>query len=200
MVRDTELRIEWLDDVRIGADGITLDNCVKAEAWTGFYSIYNSMMLVRDGSRMLAAEGIAKAVGGATITVVGHSLGAALATYLTYDLARPDIGKLGNNVSGWFFASPKPANRVFADRFATVVSMYSVVNWQRDLVPTLPPHPLVPLNNINNSVLILTPANTVTQPKDTPTCNHHAICYAQMLDPAVARDTHYGCFGAPVTT
>jgi len=200
MVRGTELRIEWLDDVRIAADTITLDNGVKAEAWTGFYSIYNSMMLVRDGSRMLAAEGIAEAVGGATVTVVGHSLGAALASYLTYDLARPDIGKLGNNVFGWFFASPKPANQVFADRFATVVSMYSVVNWQHDLVPTLPPHPFVPLNNINNSVLILTPANTVMQPKDTPACNHHAICYAQMLDPTVVRDTHYGCFGNPVTT
>src|SRR5271155_1414980 len=128
------------------------------------------------------------------------SLGAALAIYLTYDLARSDIGKLGNNVSGWFFASPKPANQVFADRFQRVVSTYSVVNWQRDLVPNAPPLPFVRLNNFNDNVLILTPGNTVAQPKDTPTCNHHAICYAQMLDPGVVRDTHYGCFGAPIMT
>jgi len=75
MVRGTELAIEWIDNVTVGADTITLDNGLKADAWTGFYSIYNSMMLVRDGSRMLAAEGIAEAVAGATVTVVGHSLG-----------------------------------------------------------------------------------------------------------------------------
>ena len=200
MVRGTELAVEWLDDATAGRDTITLDNGVKAETWTGFYSIYNSMMLVRGTSRMLAAEGIAEAVGDAPVTVVGHSLGAALATYLTYDLARPDIGKLGAKVSGWFFASPKPGDQTFADRFAAVVSAYSVVNWQRDLVPTMPPPPFVELNNVNDSVLILTPGNTTSQPKDTPTCNHHAICYAQMLDPLDVRDTHYGCFGGPVTT
>jgi triacylglycerol lipase len=121
---------------------------------------------------------------------------------LTYDLARPDIGKLGNRVSGWFFASPKPANQVFADRFAAVVSSYSVVNWQQDKVPDAPPPPFVALNNIDDSVLELTPSNTTSQPRDalSLTCNHHAICYAQMLDPLVARDTHYGCFGGPLTT
>jgi triacylglycerol lipase len=158
------------------------------------------MILVRNGARMLAAEGIAEAVGGAKVMVVGHSLGAALATYLTYDLARPDIGKLAGDVSGWFFAPPRPANQAFADRFAVVVSTYFVVNWGRDLVPTVPPPPFVPLSNVNNNVLILTSTDTVRQPKDTPTCNHHAICYAQMLDPHLVRDTHYGCFGDPITT
>ena len=34
-----------------------------------------------------AAEGIAKTAGAGTVTVTGHSLGSALATYLTDDLA-----------------------------------------------------------------------------------------------------------------
>jgi hypothetical protein len=205
MVRGTELTIEWIDDATIGGDTITLANGAKADAWTGFYSIYNTMILVRTvtgglPSRMLAAEGISEVAGGAKVTVVGHSLGAALATYLTYDLARQDIGGMGNRVSGWFFASPKPATQAYADSFATIVSDYSLVNWQRDLVPDTPGPPFVQLSSSNNNVLKLTPADTTSQPKDTPTCNHHAICYAQMLYPLVGRDTHYGCFGGPITT
>jgi hypothetical protein len=168
----------------------------------GFYGIYDALTLgganvaapAKAASGLVAKISALQAVGGSTlsdavVTIVGHSLGAAVSTYLAYDLAQPvTFGK----VHAYLFASPHPGDAVYAQHFsATGVNCVSVV-YDKDLVPKVPPL-YVPLKE---TVTILAPgspnsgANQILSPtaiEDSPGGNHHAICYAAMLDPAVAR-------------
>src|SRR5208282_200633 len=76
---------------------------------------YTSMQLISTAGAPpgALAPAIADAAGAAgTATVVRHSLGAALATYLTLDLAR---GGLSGRVSACLFASPHTGNQAFID-------------------------------------------------------------------------------------
>jgi triacylglycerol lipase len=70
-----------------------------------------------------------------SVFVTGHSLGSALATLATADLA--DSG-LSPDVGMYNFASPRVGDRVFADRFnARVASRWRIVNTE-DIVTSVP--------------------------------------------------------------
>jgi triacylglycerol lipase len=88
---------------------------------SGFYDIFDSMnyqSLDGSASTRLSA-GIAQTVGTAPIIVLGHSLGAALGTYLVAELAdRPKAP----NASACLFASPKPGNEEFSNYFVAKVA------------------------------------------------------------------------------
>ena len=168
----------------------------------GFFGIYETLTLggANVAAPPKAAPGLVarisalQAAGGsklsdATVTIVGHSLGAAVSAYLAYDLTQPaTVGK----VNACLFASPHPGDAIFAQHFsATGVNCVCVV-YDKDLVPKVPPL-YVPLRE---TITILAPgapnsgANQITSTtdiEDSPGGNHHAICYAAMLDPAVAR-------------
>ena len=125
----------------------------------------------------LLAPTIATAAGAAgPVTVVGHSLGAALATYLALDLAR---GGLGTRVSACLFASPHTGNQAFVELFDKTITDYRLFNYILDVVPRVP-------LGLGYSPL---PRRTVIQPataeaniRVTIECNHHVICYCAMLD------------------
>lgn len=177
---------------------------------SGFYSIYKSMTLVDSSGHTLgdAATAIGNIVNqdNRPVTVVGHSLGSALATYLTSDLA-DEVHNPAKSLNAYVVASPNTGTIDFVKAFRNHVPNYNVVNWQRDIVPRLPPVPFLPLLNGSPSQnVVQLAASTVfaaAMPNDNPLCNHHAACYALMLDPtnadALALTRRFGCLvAAPV--
>jgi len=101
-----------------------------AKVHSGFFSNYNS---ARDQS--LAA--VTKAVSlcpGCKITVTGHSLGGALATFSALDIARG----ISNNIFLLTLSGPRVGNGAFADYVQRTIShRWRIVN-KADLVPHVP--------------------------------------------------------------
>lgn len=107
-IRGTDGAEEWLDDF----DFIPRrpDRPLQGLVDGGFYGIYSSLQLnTPDGECRPLAAGTARTVATAAVTVLGHSLGAALATYLTAELA---VLLPASQVSACLFASPKPGTGI----------------------------------------------------------------------------------------
>jgi len=170
----------------------------------GFYGIYEAMTLgaAATASPPAAATGITQKIsslqlanrrtpGDACVTVVGHSLGAAVASYLSYDLAK-NSGFA--QVNAYLLATPHPGDKTYAENFtSTGVNCVSVA-YERDLVPTVPPPPLyVPLAE---TVIIRVNGSPVAQNEITANAtigdsiggNHHVICYAAMLSSSISKN------------
>jgi hypothetical protein len=184
-IRGTDGFVEWIEDAEFTqiryAPAIELPPAgppITVEA--GFWGVYGSLRLVDPNGAALGILAPAlTAMAGATgpLTIVGHSLGSALATYLTLDLARAGLGA---RVSACLFASPHPGNQGFAAMFDQTVADYRLFNYILDIVPRVPPTELgyTPL-----------PRRTVIRPSTAEAairfdiaCNHHLICYCAMLD------------------
>jgi triacylglycerol lipase len=184
VIRGTDGFVEWIEDaefVRIpyrpatalpaGTPPITVEQ--------GFWGVYASLQAIDPTGVALGALAPAVvALAGATgpVTVVGHSLGSALATYLTLDLAR---GGLGARVSACLFASPHPGDQAFVTLFDQTIPDYRLFNYILDIVPRVPP-------GLGYAAL---PRRTVIRPSTAEAairfdigCNHHVICYCAMLD------------------
>jgi hypothetical protein len=211
MVRGTGTQKEWLLDACAAPESdITTQHPSAGVVPDGFYSIYKSMEVLDVLGNALgsAAHALADIVQSqkAGLTIVGHSLGAALVAYLTYDVADligPEVAK--DKLDSYMIACPNPGDRDFAAGFKSVVPSYTVVNWSADLVPKVPPLPFIPLldgvpaESLQN-VAVIEPSDLVIgrwAPRNTPACNHHAVCYARMLDPnnqyAITNTTSAGC-------
>jgi hypothetical protein len=146
----------------------------------GFWGIYGTLQLADPAGALLGSLPAAlPALLEPTdqVVVAGHSLGAALATYLTLDLAR---GPIGERVSGGFFASPHPGNAAFATLFDLNVRNYQVFNYLLDIVPRVPPSQAgyAPLRKLK----IIQPATAQADIRFGVGCNHHIVCYLAMLD------------------
>ncbi len=183
VIRGTANATEWMEDAEFAPVAAPARMAGKVE--NGFFSIYESMQYLPPGGAppQPVIDGIAGAVGKNKVTVLGHSLGSALATYLALDLVlAPQFAGI---LAAVMFASPHPGDDTFAQFFDSKVADYKVYNYSRDIVPDAPAS--IPLL-INYAALpqayVFQPqdANAVIQ--DTPAGNHHAICYAAML--------HYG--------
>ena len=173
-IRGTENFIEWIVD----AEFLPVHHALKGRAEGGFYSVYRSMEYI-DGTGAVTDvdEGIATAIGQGSLTVVGHSLGSALATYLTIDLAVSQ--QMGARVSACMFASPRPGDTEFANYFDQQVASYTLYNYALDVVPTVPG--LFGYTSLPRAKQIA-PDNAQSTIENTVPCNHHAVCYAAMLD------------------
>ena len=187
VLRGTASFIEWIKD----AEFIPFLYAPRAElpgpptgmkVEQGFWSLYNTMELVdADGaSHGPLADAIlrhaAVVADGKSIVVVGHSLGAALATYLTLDLKR---GSLGGRVSACLFASPHTGNAPFVEYFDKTVQTYRLFNYILDMVPRLPKGTdYAPLPHRT----VLYPGTAEASIKVGIACNHHVVCYCAMLD------------------
>ncbi len=123
------------------------------------------------------APAIADAAGpSGTVTFVGHSLGAALATYLTLDLAR---GDLGPRASACLLASPHTGDQAFVTLFNQTIADYRLFNYILDLVPRVPLGlGYMPLPRRT----LLRPGTAEAHIRVNIPCNHHVICYCAMLD------------------
>jgi hypothetical protein len=170
VVRGTDGLVEWLIDAEFllvphpSVPGVQIEQ--------GFWSIYQTMSLTVGATTFQnAAEGIAQTVGANTLTVVGHSLGSALATYLTDDLARfPGI-----TLSACLFASPRTGDASWAARFQA--RRYQLFNYILDLVTHVPS---LGYATLPNATLIM-PKTAQTGIRLDIFCNHHVVCYCAMI-------------------
>ena len=184
VIRGTDDFVEWVEDGEFPAIPYAPQVPLPATQTSilveqGFWTLYASMQLISPTGAALGA--LAPAItntAGSTgiVTLVGHSLGAALATYLTLDLAR---GGLGARVSACLFASPQTGNQAFVTLFDQTIGDYRLFNYILDLVPRVP---------LGLGYMPL-PRRTVLQPATAEAnirvnigCNHHVICYCAMLD------------------
>lgn len=104
VIRGTDGFVEWVEDgmfppIPYKPQTVLPSTQGPVAVEQGFWSIYAGMTLISPQAAPLGSlgSGIVAAVGAGTVTVIGHSLGAALATYLTLDLAR---GGLAGRVNG----------------------------------------------------------------------------------------------------
>jgi hypothetical protein len=162
-IRGTETAKEWLIDALAA---------IVNHVHLGFMSIYGSMEFRGVHPSTSLVDAIPP---GATVTWVGHSLGAPLACFGMNDT----VGQ--RDCYGLFYAMPKPGDAVFADQFKASEARYSVFNYGPDLVPTLPPnmplHRFVPLHDV--TILPRSP-----RIPDDKVSNHQAANYAALLGEA----------------
>jgi triacylglycerol lipase len=183
LVRGTGNQLEWIDDAKALPNSYHVANTGEVES--GFYDIYQSMQYLpikapTHANLKNAADGISDEVlsHGGSLTITGHSLGSAIATYLMYDVA--SIEKMKPITDMCLFASPKPGNAQFAKSFEAVTSNYAVYNYSLDLVPQVPPSALG-YQSLQN-VISITPDNAQAVIKNNILSNHHVVCYSAMLD------------------
>ncbi len=171
VLRGTESAIEWLVDFDFPPrSGYRLGGEVES----GFYGLYETLDFQPvGGAAGLLLAGVARLVGADPLAITGHSLGAAIATYATVELA-----EAGAHVSGRFIASPRPGDAGFADAFAARVTDAVDYHYAPDIVGDVP---------IGFGYSPLHCVETIpTNPRvpDNPASNHHATHYAWELDPA----------------
>lgn len=184
VIRGTDGFVEWIEDAEFFPTAYAPQIGVPAglavmSVEQGFWKLYQSMQLIDIAGAPLgdlAPAITAKAGAAGAMTVIGHSLGSALATYLAIDLAR---GTLGPRVSACLFASPQTGNQAFVELFDRTISDYRLFNYILDVVPRVP-------LGLGYSPL---PRRTVIQPATAEAsirlgieCSHHVICYCAMLD------------------
>lgn len=176
-IRGTDGFVEWVLDAEAPPDPHpTLADATIAR---GFWSIYERMGLYDLGGQLIdknAAAGVVKTVGGGAVTIVGHSLGSALATYLSYDVAAARPGK---TTRAFLFASPQPGNGAYGARYAKTAPEHHVINYVLDVVPRVP---FGPRYDSLPGPHVLQPSTADAGVRVGLGHNHHVICYAAMID------------------
>jgi hypothetical protein len=184
VIRGTANPSEWIEDIEFVPKPAPANMAGTVE--NGFFSIYATMNYtpVDSATLMPVIDGIAAAVGANQLTVLGHSLGSALATYLALDLSIS--GKLQNSLSACLFASPRAGDATFAGDFDAKVGNYKVYDYALDIVPKVPlffDYSALP----KATAFEAADAQAVIQ--HTLGGNHHAICYAAMINYTAANWT-----------
>jgi len=198
-IRGTRGLVEWFIDGHFALVPHVNQPGVLVEQ--GFSGIYATMSLADPASGATtyqhAVDGIAATVGTGTLVVTGHSLGSALATYLTADLA----ARLGSRVSACLFASPRTGNRAWVDLFAATVKDYRLFNYILDIVPYVPTGNYAALPNAT----VIQPATAKAAVNLDIACGHRLLCYCAMIDfaatlevPLTGKDDRAkACIGPP---
>lgn len=171
-IRGTSDATEWYIDAKFAQTPHPAGGQVEIGFWSVFQTMRYQPAELTGPRDSPVGPGIAEAVGQGTLTVIGHSLGAAVATFVTLDLAK-DCG-LGSRVRGRFLASPRPGDQAFADVFAANVSDAIAYARDRDEVPKVPYalgytplHCLQVIDQDNGEAII---ASSLA-------CQHHILSY-----------------------
>ncbi len=179
-IRGTSGFAEWVID----ADFFLRDSPSSpgAKVEQGFWSVYDSMTLVGlDGVQIgaKAADGIASAVDQGNVTVCGHSLGSAVATYLSFDVAK----LLGVRASACLFASPRTGDLAWTTAYAGKVAACRLMNYILDVVPYVPldAPPAFQYSTLPSAEIIL-PLSAQAEVRFDVVCDHNVICYCAMID------------------
>jgi triacylglycerol lipase len=184
-IRGTDGFAEWVEDgqfpqIPYSPEDPLPNGTPVTTVEQGFWGIYSSLKLIDPMGTpigQLATALPTMVQPGDNVVVVGHSLGAPIATYITLDLVR---GPLGQRVSGCYFASPHPGNTAFAALFDQTVNSYAVYNYLLDIVPRVPPtafgYSSLPKRQV------IEPTTAQADIRFSIGCNHHIVCYLAMLD------------------
>ena len=183
VIRGTDGAEEWADDFDFLMQRHSNAH-VPGLVDQGFFSIYATLQFHPVGTPNAgqpAVPALKAAVGTNQVRVLGHSLGAAIATYLTLDL-----NLAGCSASACLFASPRTGNQDFVDYFENKVSNYDLFNYERDLVPEIPKFDILHCSIYEplRQAKIISVSGSAATVNDDRKCNHHLICYTALLDPA----------------
>jgi triacylglycerol lipase len=171
VVRGTASAVEWLKDAEFAMKA----HPVAGEISTGMWDVYDELRLVVRGVASPLIAGVAQSVGAGKLTVVGHSLGAALATFFAFDAAYP----LGDRLDAIILASPHPGDAAFAAAFEAQVQRYVLYNYEHDRVPQVPVG--FRYKHLAQECVIRA-AEAQAKIRDSLWSNHHVTSYAAMLD------------------
>jgi hypothetical protein len=176
-IRGTDTILEWLHDASYlmlpnpitGAHGMTED---------GFTAVYRSLRIGRANGTQSAKDAIGgylSAGTAASVTICGHSLGGALATLLTLDVA---LNTSCHAPVSYTYASPRTGDHSFSGSYnSAVASSYRIVNRQ-DLVPQLPPILPLPYEHVNTKYELVPPPQKINP---TIACMHHLTTYLWLM-------------------
>ncbi len=198
-IRGTIGLVEWVIDAEFVL--IPHPRHANVQVEQGFWNIYQTMSLADPITGLTthqnAAEGVAEVVGTGAVVVTGHSLGSALATYFTDDLAE----RIGAAVSACLFASPRTGDSAWASLVAANVKNYRLFNYILDIVTHVPGIGYATLPNAT----VIQPATAQAGIRLDILCNHHVFCYCAMIDykdtmasPTIPQDASCtACAGPP---
>lgn len=172
-IRGTQRLSEWAID---GLFAPRTAHPVAGKVPQGFWDLYASMLV--DG------KPLSSIAAGERITVVGHSLGAALATYVSLELAKAAerdkaAGKPAAIVRGVFVASPRPGDAEFSKAFGRGVPDHVAYVNAADVVPRVPfwfDYSPVP------NVITLSSAKAGIRITGGVGGQHHVVSYAAMMN------------------
>ena len=177
VIRGTDSILDWLHDASFlmvpcpvtGAHGYTED---------GFTAVYKSLRIGQPNASPCARDSVKSYLdsGAATsVTVCGHSLGGALATLLTLDVA---LNTSCRTPTAYTYASPRTGDHFFAGAYnACIPASYRIVNRQ-DLVPKLPSILPLPYEHVNTEYELNPQPGTIDQ---TIACMHHLTTYVWLM-------------------
>lgn len=181
IVRGTDTVDEWLHDFSF----LMVPNPIHSGAGLtedGFTGIYRSLGVGRTVNSLTAVQAIGAylhADRADTVTVAGHSLGGALATLLTLDVA---LNTPERTPVLYSFASPRVGDHQFAGFFDAVIpESYRVYN-RADLVPNLPPVFPLPFEHTNTPLPLVAPMGAI---QATIACAHHLTTYLWLMEQQV---------------
>ena len=178
-IRGTHGIHEWLHDFRYFAVPCPfLPEAGHTE--DGFTEVYTSLRVGshKDSSRLrdaIAAMSFPQPV--KSLTVCGHSLGAALATLLALDLAANTQYK---DVSLFTYASPRTGDSKFAEVFNQFVPKTFRIANQSDLITEVPPDFLGRISQYRHveATAVLDPGDAVG---NHILCMHHLTTYLHLM-------------------
>lgn len=174
VIRGTAGAVEWGED----AEGFPTVARFPGLVEAGFIGIGDTFAFRAPGSEdMPLIAGLRALAQGGALTVAGHSLGSALATYIAYEAALALPGRVALRV----FASPHPGNSIFTLAVGAVVPDHVHYRNPRDIVPRVP----ISLGyaHLPNTV-DLQPVIGALEIKDSWSCSHHLLSYIALLDPS----------------
>jgi Lipase (class 3) len=180
IIRGTATILEWVHD----ADFLMVPSNIAGWCFVddGFESMYRSLRigkLTPDAPTISAKNyiksqletGVAK-----TVTICGHSLGGALATLLTLDVA---LNTSCKNPISYTFASPRVGDHRFALTYRkSVTQSYRIAN-RLDLVTMLPTIFPLPYEHVDNHCELKPDLGKISF---IVTCMHHMTSYLWLMD------------------
>lgn len=195
-LRGTCTVLEWAENVRAGlvpathcdTAAATAPDTSNAKVECGFWNLYRtagdrsaslSEMVVSEVRRLLdmyKGEEV-------SITVTGHSLGAALAVLIADELSGGIAGRAGAPVAVFSFGGPRVGNRAFAARVeARGARVLRVVN-AHDVVPRFPPGlPLPGYADVGRELRLDSRASPYLRPDADAACCHDLEAYIHLVD------------------
>jgi triacylglycerol lipase len=180
-IRGTVTIWEWIHDVKffpkpftnVPGGGLTED---------GFTDMYQSFSLQPSANPgVFINDLIALIPAQATVTVTGHSLGAAIATLFALDLAAHSKFPL----TVYTLASPRVGDLTFHNVFdSTILNAFRIAN-RLDIVPKTPPPPLY--------IHVGDETELVSSGQVSPTipCEHHLTTYLNLLATEIETQASY---------
>lgn len=177
-IRGTSGAIEWGED----AEGFPTTARFPGLVEAGFVGIGDTFMYrPSGGADMPLVAGLSALVAGGKVTVIGHSLGSALATYIAYDVALSLPGRVVLRV----FASPHPGNSVFTEAVAAVIPDHVHYRNVRDVVPKVPLS--LGYSHLANTI-DLQPFREELEIKCDWGCSHHLLSYIGLIAPEILQE------------